>query len=122
MTSTDLPLRLLGLKDGNLFVFDPRAHNVSTFDIISYTWGEEVDPYDCNIPGVDWPVTISRDKLKDIKRLMESSDTEHLWVDCVCINQGDDKEKSIEIAKMYEYYKNARRCHILVDMPEVWNP
>ena len=45
-----------------------------------------------------------------------------MWVGCVCINQADAREKFDEIAKMYEYYKNARMCLILIDMPEVWYP
>lgn len=117
-----LPSRLLGHIGGNFFVFDPRSHRVDDFDILSYTWGTETDPYQCGIDGVTWDVTISREKLEDIKRLMLSSNTQYMWVDCVCINQADAREKSAEISKMYEYYRNASRCHILVDMPEVWNP
>jgi hypothetical protein len=117
-----LPLRLLGHIDGNFFVFDPRAYNVRQFDIISYTWGEKQLPYKCAIAGVDWDVIISSEKLEDIKRLMICSGVQYLWVDCLCINQADVREKSAEISKMYEYYKSAHKCHILVDMPEVWNP
>lgn len=46
----------------------------------------------------------------------------YLWVDCVCLNQGDEREMAIEIPKMYEYYKSARRCYILMEMDEVWMP
>ena len=117
-----LPLRLLGHVNGNFFVFDPRSNNVAHFDIVSYTWGEKQNPYRCGIEGVDWDLIISREKLEDIKRLMISSGVQYLWVDCLCINQTDVREKSAEISKMYEYYKSAQKCHILIDMPEVWNP
>lgn len=117
-----LPSRLLGHVNGNLFVFDPRSYKVDHFDIISYTWGWETPPYNCGINGVDWDVTIPRRRLEDIKRLMVSSGVQHMWVDCVCINQADASEKSAEISKMYEYYRNAGKCHILIDLPEVWNP
>ena len=117
-----LPSRLLGHINGNLFVFDPRSYKVDHFDIISYTWGWETHPYNCGINGVDWDVTIPKRRLEDIKRLMVSSGVQHMWVDCVCINQADASEKSAEISKMYEYYRNARKCHILIDLPEVWNP
>ncbi|RYP54129.1 hypothetical protein DL768_001014 [Monosporascus sp. mg162] len=74
------------------------------------------------IPGVTWRVPIRPEKLNDIKRLMISSGSKYLWCDCVCLNQEDEDEKAVEIAKMFEYYKSARMCHILLDMPQVWNP
>ncbi|KAK7424052.1 hypothetical protein QQX98_000662 [Neonectria punicea] len=116
--SFELPLRLLCHDNGNFFVVDPAAHRVTSFDIISYTWGDEVKPYDCQIGGVTWNVKIHRDKLDDIKRLMVAADMRYLWVDCVCINQTDENEKASEIPKMFEYYRNAERCHLLLDMEE----
>ena len=116
-----LPLRLLGHIDGDFFVFDPRPDGVAYFDIISYRWDKE-PAYNCEIPGVTWDVKVSRAKLGEIKRLMVSSGVQYLWVDCVCINQVDTREQSAEMSKMYEYYKSARACHILINMPQVWNP
>ncbi|RYP17626.1 hypothetical protein DL765_004408 [Monosporascus sp. GIB2] len=120
--ATVLPSRLLGYVDGEFFVFDPRPDGVKYFDIISYTWGDLVDPYMPGIPGVTWNVPIHPKKLGDIKRLMISSGAKYLWCDCVCLNQEDEDEKAVEIAKMFEYYKGARMCHILLDIPQVWNP
>lgn len=117
-----LPLRLLGHIKGNFFVFDPHSNEVRTFDIVSYTRGEKQPPYRCGIEGVDWDMVISKEKLEDIKRLMVSSGVQYLWVDCLCINQTDATEKSAEISKMYQYYKSAQKCYILIDMPELWNP
>ncbi|KAI2618091.1 heterokaryon incompatibility protein-domain-containing protein [Hypoxylon sp. NC1633] len=117
-----LPLRLLAYVNKKFFVVDPRTRNIPHYDIISYRWGEKTAKYDCNIDGVKWDVEIPRQKLDDIKRLMKDSGTQYLWADCVCINQADETEKASEIARMYEYYKSARRCHILIDMVEVWNP
>jgi len=117
-----LPSRLLGHVDGEFFVFDPRSRNVGQFDIISYTWGDEVEPYDCGIEGVDWKVTVSPAKINDIKRLMVTAGVQYLWADCVCIDQANSVQKSAEISKMFEYYRSAHMCHILMDMSEVWFP
>lgn len=65
---------------------------------------------------------IRLEKLDGIKRLMISSSAKYLWCDCVCLNQENKDEKAAEIAKMFEYYKSARICHILLDIPQVWNP
>jgi hypothetical protein len=117
-----LPRRLLGHNDGNFYVFDPRSHGVTEFDIISYTWGGEAQSHNCGIDGVNWDVTTPQDRIEDIKRLMIESDVQYMWVDSVCINQADENERSAEVSKMYEYYSNARTCHILMGMTEVWNP
>ncbi|KAH6665819.1 heterokaryon incompatibility protein-domain-containing protein [Halenospora varia] len=120
-----LPTRLLGHINGNFKVFDFRnsAHDrPDQFDIITYTWGNTIEPYNCRIDGVDWNVTISKQKLEDIKRLMIKGNVQYLWVDCVCLNQEDKKEMDIEVLKMYQYYKSARMCYILMDMGEVWSP
>ncbi|KAH7129544.1 heterokaryon incompatibility protein-domain-containing protein [Dactylonectria estremocensis] len=117
-----LPLRLLSHNNGNFFVIDPRAHHITDYDIISYTWGKETTPYNCGIGGVTWDVTISKDKLEDVKRMMVAARIQYLWVDCVCINQRDDTEKMAEIPKMYDYYKSAGTCYILIDVVEEWIP
>ena len=118
----DLPSRLLRHSQGIFSVFDPRPQGVDHFDILSYTWGPETQPYNCGINGVDWDLIITRTKLEDIKRLMVGSGSQYMWVDCLCINQADESEKSAEISKMYEYYRSARMCYILIDLPDVWKP
>ncbi|CZR64380.1 uncharacterized protein PAC_14278 [Phialocephala subalpina] len=120
-----LPSRLLGHTNGKFEVFDTNTRNpdtVKNFDIITYTWGATIPPYNCGIDGVKWNVGIAPQKLEDIKRLMVNANVQYLWVDCVCINQTDENEKNVEIPKMYEYYKSARKCYVLMDMDEVWNP
>ncbi|KAH8803356.1 heterokaryon incompatibility protein-domain-containing protein [Xylogone sp. PMI_703] len=116
------PLRLLHQIKGEFSVLDTYSAPVAHFDIISHTWGEPVRPYNCGIKGVDWDVQIAPEKLDEIKRLMIHDHIQYLWVDCVCIKQTDDKEKAVEISRMYEYYRNARKCYILMDMPKVWKP
>lgn len=121
-----LPSRLLGCFDGEYRVFDPRsasAPRVSAFDIISHTWHEPQPPYKCEIPGVDWELTIDRMKIQEIKTLMLKKDVlPFLWVDFLCLNQEDRDEKHAEIVKMYEYYRSARKCHVLIDMVKDWSP
>jgi hypothetical protein len=124
--ATTLPQRLLTIVGGELGVINTIEHNVSEFDIVSYTWGGTVDAYDASIPGVNWKVEISKDRIDDIKRLMEAPkgkyETRYVWADCVCIDQNNEAEKNTEMAKMYEYYKSARMCHILLHMDGIWNP
>lgn len=122
--ASSLPLRLLSHTNGKFKVIDTSdpAQVVKEFDIITYTWGAKTQPYNCGIEGVDWNVKITPRKLVDIKRLMVESNIRYLWVDCVCLNQDDQKEMAVEVLRMYEYYKSARKCYILMEMDEVWDP
>lgn len=67
-------------------------------------------------------MSLRKEKLVDIERLMISSGAKYLWCDCICINQDDKDEQAVEMAKMFEYYKTARKCHILLNVQHVWNP
>ncbi|KAK4118216.1 hypothetical protein N657DRAFT_651518 [Parathielavia appendiculata] len=108
-------------------VEDPRALGVQRFDIVSYRWGKQAKPWNCaqpsrdwdGLPGVNWTVKIRKPRLKDILRLMEEADIDFLWADCVCLDQENQAEKRAEIARMYEYYKSANQCHIIVDMEDI---
>ncbi|ETS85745.1 hypothetical protein PFICI_03770 [Pestalotiopsis fici W106-1] len=80
-------------------------------------------PYAHGIEGVTWWFNVEEEKLNDIKSLMRNASIEYLWVDCVCINQRDRSESAGEVLKMFEYYKSARTCHILLKMEhKPWNP
>jgi len=120
--ASHLPTRLICQIDGKFSVVRSSDVHVECFDIVSYTWGDEVPPWDCKMPGVDFLLKISEDKVTDIKRLMIAEDIQYLWVDCVCIIQNSEADKAIEVSKMFEYYKNAQRCHVLLDMDVIWNP
>jgi hypothetical protein len=37
-------------------------------------------------------------------------------------DQDDRTVKAVELGRIYDYYKHAGTCHIMVDMVEVWNP
>ncbi|QYS99450.1 HET domain-containing protein [Trichoderma simmonsii] len=123
-----LPLRLLRYDAAteNFAVVQPNgsgAPRVQSFDITSYTWGPTRKiPFKTKIQGVTWPLHLSKKKLRQIKKLMVQDGIEYLWADCVCINQNDDAEKAREVPKMYEYYRSARKCHILLEIDEVWDP
>jgi Heterokaryon incompatibility protein (HET) len=122
-----LPTRLLRYDASNkvFYVFRPYtdgAPKVTSFDILSYTWGPPVKEYECDIRNVTWKMKIRREKLSDIKRLMIKDSIEFLWVDCVCIDQDNKDEKFGELARMFEYYQNASKCHILLDVDDLWEP
>ncbi len=74
------------------------------------------------IEGVTWKPEISQKKLDGIKQFVRTSGVTYLWVDSLCINQDDRNEVNAEMGKMHDYYTNAVKCHILLDMAETWDP
>ncbi|RDW81559.1 uncharacterized protein DSM5745_05116 [Aspergillus mulundensis] len=114
-------------KATRFFVDDPRKLGVQQFDIVSYHYGRKAKPWSCaepsedwhGLPGVDWKVNIRKSKLKEVLRLMEEADIDYLWTDCVCFDQENKAEKSAEVSRMYEYYKSAETCHIVVNMDDI---
>ncbi|KKP05309.1 hypothetical protein THAR02_02575 [Trichoderma harzianum] len=82
------------------------------YEAISYTWsGQPLDrPVYAN--GREYLVTRNAE---DVMRRLRPHKPEHsrnLWIDAICINQKDDKEKAVEVQLMYEIYANAERVNI----------
>lgn len=119
-----LPSRLLWNNNGNFEVIDAKnpSHAIKSFDIITYIWGPTIQPYKCGIPGVTWDVKINPTRIVNIQRLMIEANIQYLWVDCICLNQTDEKEMAVEVLKMYNYYQSAQTCYILMEVEEVWDP
>lgn len=115
------PRYLLAHDGGSFYVFETNGHSYE-YDIVSYCWGDEVEGYDCGIDGVTWPVTINEKKVKQFKKLMRRQDVKYIWVDSLCINQADKQQVAEEVSKMFQYYKQAQNCYILIDTPKEFNP
>ncbi|KAJ3571899.1 hypothetical protein NPX13_g5228 [Xylaria arbuscula] len=137
MSST--PRYLLHRYNGNQFSLIETSGRSYHYDIISYCWGKQVDEYDYNhikqkgqsdgldsekdrIEGLDWVITIRREKVNAFKELMRFKDVEYLWTDSLCINKHDKQQESEEMAKMFQYYKQARNCYIMMNMPGRFDP
>jgi hypothetical protein len=87
---------------------------------LSYTWGDPNDTVPVLCDGRVIDVTRNfKEALwqfrEDRKRLVRQSVPTvshykllHFWVDAVCINQANDKEKSFQVSLMTEIYKRAR--------------
>ncbi|KAL9474346.1 hypothetical protein ACSS6W_008726 [Trichoderma asperelloides] len=82
------------------------------YEAISYTWsGQALDrPVYAN--GKKYLVTRNAE---DVMRRLRPNKPEHsrnLWIDAICINQKDDREKAVEVQLMFEIYANAKCVNI----------
>ncbi|KAI0455696.1 heterokaryon incompatibility protein-domain-containing protein [Xylaria acuta] len=116
------PRYLLKQDNGKFSVFETGGRSYE-YDIVSYCWGGQVKRRKCDeIDGVTWPVKISQAKLNAIQELMCFKGVKYMWADCVCIDKRDNNQASEEVAKMFEYYKYAKNCYLLIDTPEQFDP
>jgi hypothetical protein len=75
------------------------------YEALSYVWGKDEFPEILNLP--DGYLKITENLASALKGLRMTNRSRILWVDAVCINQSDDKEKGSQVARMANVYKSA---------------
>ncbi|KAJ4384858.1 hypothetical protein N0V86_000461 [Didymella sp. IMI 355093] len=80
--------------------------SVGQYAAISYVWGDPTDTVDIICNGQSAFITVN---LADALRQFRHGQTiKKLWVDSLCINQTDEKEKSDQVKQMGKVYQNAK--------------
>ncbi|OCL04594.1 HET-domain-containing protein, partial [Glonium stellatum] len=81
------------------------------YDALSYCWGTDAPTVKVEFPADgEFVTTLIRPNLAAaIRRLRLPDRARFVWVDAICINQTDDKEKSLQIPKMATIYERATR-------------
>lgn len=97
---------------------DEDADPNPTFEALSYTWGSPDDPtsemaVNSSESEPHHPctgtITIRRNLDTALRHFRYPDRTRTMWIDAVCINQGDEDEKSKQIRRMGDLYKAAHR-------------
>lgn len=107
---TDDEIRLLYLqpRDGNDTVECSIEHvklsHKPEYEALSYSWGPEIMET-IQFEGGDWEVR--ENLLEALRHLRWENRTRTLWVDALCINQSDLKERLQQVALMGEIYTQA---------------
>ncbi|KAF4955344.1 hypothetical protein FSARC_11878 [Fusarium sarcochroum] len=83
------------------------------YDAASYTWGGEDNDVSRVKPiyiGPYWDVLFQTKNCWDmIKYFRPWGGQTRIWVDAICINQGDEVERNVQVAKMAQIYRRCRR-------------
>ncbi|GAB1318118.1 hypothetical protein MFIFM68171_08328 [Madurella fahalii] len=85
-----------------------------SFQALSYAWGSAEHAADLETPEGRIPLTASL--ASALKRLRRPGEQVALWADAVCINQGDNAEKSTQVRMMGDIYRSAEL--VIVDLGE----
>ncbi|KAI8947081.1 heterokaryon incompatibility protein-domain-containing protein [Xylaria longipes] len=80
------------------------------YDALSYTWGngETTQVIQCN--GIDFPITENLfHALRALRASQDQGQDRYLWVDAICINQIDNKDKAMQVRNMFQIFKRATK-------------
>jgi Heterokaryon incompatibility protein (HET) len=137
----DLPLFADVASSFRLLEFDPRSngsstdettidikmanydcHNAPEYEALSYSWSSHHDGL-ATIKLNGYSISVTKKKFEALKQLrlnqVENCKSESkLWVDAICINQGDDAEKSHQVLLMKDIYANASRVVAWIGKPD----
>lgn len=88
------------------------------YDAVSYCWGDDTTTTSIICNGLELQVR------QNLKAFLEACSrnktlTRPLWIDAICLNQGDVVEKSIHVPLMSHVYQRASRTIIWLGEPDV---
>lgn len=87
-----------------------------SYEALSYVWGEEENPDFIVLCESRFAVT--RNLAEVLRYLRSPSSDRMLWVDAICINQCDEKEKETQVKSMHMIYKLAKRVIAWLGPPD----
>jgi hypothetical protein len=105
-------IRLLCLEPGEAGELKGKLLHVHlngnpAYEALSYAWGPPVMPYSITLPnGI---LRITKSLFTSLIRLRRRGKRRLLWIDQLCINQKDTREKNRQILLMRQIYSSASR-------------
>ena len=79
----------------------------TSFEALSYVWGDTDDNRVIEVQGHQMEITPNLESA--LRHIRDESETRRLWVDALCINQGDNKERNHQVGIMGAIYKGAEK-------------
>lgn len=94
--------------------------SMPAYDALSYTWGASTMVPQPSVSIEDeWRIPLTDNLHKALKRLRRRFQKRVLWVDAICIDQGNASERAHQVSIMGQIYKSARHvCVWLGDTPD----
>jgi hypothetical protein len=80
------------------------------YTAVSYAWGTNQTKRQIDINGIQ--VYINENVFDLLTTVRDVHDQQFLWIDAICINQEDAKEKAQQVMIMGTIYRNARSTYI----------
>ncbi|KAF2664521.1 hypothetical protein BT63DRAFT_460011 [Microthyrium microscopicum] len=84
-----------------------RPQATAPYEALSYVWGNTAETHKIQCDGQ--PLFVTYNCSVALRYLRHMTRERALWVDCICINQFSNTEKSNQVKVMGEIYQNAQR-------------
>ncbi|KAI0470393.1 heterokaryon incompatibility protein-domain-containing protein [Xylariaceae sp. FL0804] len=85
----------------------------TVYEALSYTWGSishhETAIITDQTSGLPATLSLGLNLASALRNLRRSCQSRKLWIDAICINQGDDDEKAAQVKRMADIYRHASR-------------
>lgn len=85
-----------------------------SYETVSYVWGDSSIRSECLLNDCAIEIPISSANVLKQSRL--ESNSRHLWIDALCINQNDPKERDEQVALMRDIYSLSSGNLIFLDV------
>lgn len=89
---------------------------VKQYEATSYTWGSPEDPEIIDCDGI--ALKIQKNAFHMLLDLRLTDRTRSLWIDAICINQNDSKERGEQVSFMHAIYASAKAVVIYLGIPD----
>lgn len=113
------PLR--GFMTQQQLTFESMEPDGCLYSAVSYTWGDPKLSHKLFLRRkTKWsllPITKNADLL--LRHIRDARKVTPLWIDGVCLNQGDHREKAQQVPLMGQIYAHAKRVHIWLGDEEI---
>ena len=112
LSNSETSIRILELQPGtkdDVITCNLKQHlldDCPSYEALSYTWGEPGRENTIDVNGSNFQIRHSL--AHALLHLRLSHRSRRLWVDAICINQGDDLERSEQVALMRNIYQRVR--------------
>lgn len=80
------------------------------YEALSYVWSDDVSPSLVEVEVAGEMVAVTSNLHSALRRLRLADKPRALWIDQLCINQLDAKEKATQVRLMREIYSSCRCC------------
>jgi hypothetical protein len=109
-------MRLLEISGrGELGFTEYLDNDIPRYAILSHTWGRDNEEVNFN----DLETGLGKDKqgyskIQFCQEQAHQDAIQHFWVDTCCIDKSSNAELAEAIISMYQWYRNAAKCYVLL--------
>ena len=106
-----LPGRVVDRLQGVIVHVD--SHSAGSYRTLSYVWGTDQRTQQLMTPDGVIQITVSLEKA--LRSLRHQSEPAMLWVDAICINQDDNKEKTQQIRMLPKMFQTSASTYVFLE-------